>query len=168
MSTYSIPARRDAYLTHMLQNGHDPAKAQAAADALHAPIQMRTDEDNTPINRNEWIHDRLPDVAKGKRAQFLVTCRSKYNGKLFVTLAAYCNEYWMEWSDSCDPADDDVDENGGKHWTGWMDDRLDTCGDEVSWDFEHDVIAWMPLPAPPEPRTAEQDDKAASRDHVAR
>lgn len=93
----------------------------------------------------EW-RDGVPGVATGKRRRFLIKWRSKHDGKMRVDVAAYCNEHWLEWSDHCDPKDEDVDDNGGKKWTGWMEDRLALGGDEISQPYGGEVVAWMPMP----------------------
>lgn len=54
----------------------------------------------------------------------------------------------MEWSDDADPDEEDIDDEGGKHHTGWMCDQENSCGDLSSRPLEANVIGWLPLPEP--------------------
>jgi hypothetical protein len=76
--------------------------------------------------------------------KFLVTVER--DGKRWVKIAKYANAHWIEWSDEYDG--DDIDDNGGKRWTGWLEDRQNFYGDELIMDVDGAVVAWMPLPAP--------------------
>lgn len=96
---------------------------------------------------NEWIPTGTPPVLKGHRETYLVTVEQK-NGERGVTTAVFANEYWMEWSDYACPPDDEIDDNNGKKWSGWMVDAVDSCGDDISLSFTGNVVAWMRFPEP--------------------
>lgn len=112
---------------------------------------------NTVPGQMAWTLtcDTLPSIPKKTSRTFLVTVRSR-NGKLYSTTARFAHDYWLEWLDSYEPDEKDVDENGGKAWNGWMEDRLDMGDDEVSRGFDGEVIAWSPMPAPSVPNGTEK------------
>jgi hypothetical protein len=83
--------------------------------------------------------------------KFLITYETA-NGKRGVKAAWFANEHWIEWSDEASPEDADVDDDGGKRWTGWLEDRSTYHGDDYIMDVEETVVAWMPLPPAAEDR----------------
>lgn len=93
----------------------------------------------------EWLGG-IPEVPEGKSKVFIVAVEWP-NGKRSVRTARYMNCCWLEWHPNY--MGDDIDDEGGKKHTGWQDDRLDECGDEVAMELEGKVVAWMALPLPP-------------------
>jgi hypothetical protein len=96
-----------------------------------------------------WIPaDQLPDVLPGHMRRFLVTIESEPNRSRRVEMAHYANNHWLE----CDAsyAGDDIDDDGGKRWTGWMQDAFDACGDMLSMKVNGNVVAWAEVPNPAE------------------
>ena len=87
----------------------------------------------------------LPPVAKGRAQSFIVTIESS-SGRRHVTCCNYLNEYWMEWADDADPDESEIDDEGGKKWTGWMYDREQWGGDLSTCEIEGSVIGWLELP----------------------
>jgi hypothetical protein len=79
------------------------------------------------------------------------------NGKRSVYTARYANEEWAEFHP--DYEGDDIDSEGGKKWTGWLEDMRDTYGDDVFRDIEGTVVAWMPMPKALAALTPERKEK---------
>ncbi len=95
--------------------------------------------------KTEWLSTGVPDVKPGHCKKYLVTIESQ-NGNRWVKQAQYANDHWMEWDDSYEG--DDIDDNGGKKWTGWLEEAQDRYGDDLIMMLVGNVVAWMPMPAP--------------------
>lgn len=100
------------------------------------------------MTKTNWTPSTtLPQIPKRSRRTFLITVEQG-NGRRVVGTADFTNNYWLEWSDSCEPPEDEIDDEGGKHWSGWMVDALDYSGEELGMEFKGNVIAWAEFPKP--------------------
>jgi hypothetical protein len=98
-----------------------------------------------------WISvdERLPDVPRNDYKQFIIACRRKRSGKVYVFAAEYLNQMRLlvEWPD--DSQYDDIDD-GCVPVTGWYtqtknDPDYDTSYEEVCGDGD-EVLAWASMP----------------------
>lgn len=125
-----------------------PNEVGAVTDALRARV-AELERNGAPSTHPDtaWINTKtMPEIKKGTMKKFLITYETR-DGKRGVKCAWYANEHWIEWSDDASPDDDDVDDDGGKRWTGWMEDRSTYHGDDYIMAVEETVVAWMPMPA---------------------
>ncbi len=105
--------------------------------------QQKVNAERPTSDSSAWLAG-APEVLPGHRRNYLVTVQGQ-NGRLYVRTAYYAQNFWLPWYDSYAS---DNDESEGKHWTGWMDDIVDTCGDDLTVPLEGTVIGYMALPAP--------------------
>lgn len=94
------------------------------------------------VGCGDWFAS-VPPTKPGQCIEYLVTVEAR-NGKRFVQLAQHANTHWLPWDDSYDG--DDIDEEGGKVWSGWLDVRQDRHGDDLLMEVQGTVVAWMPKP----------------------